>query len=367
MKISFIKLIRSLYFKIAVLTLAIFMIIGFFSVPISRFNSTDPTPNLRPIFHKEEKKFGVFKTIIITGLFIKNFPKFDMLKNHFVVDLVVWFEFNTDEVMLDIIDKFSFENGRIISKSTPDIKLKDNRTFAKYTVRVELNSTLNYYHFPLEDHHFSIVLTNHYFTPYEAIFDVSNTAFVVDPSVFVPNWSIDRLITNYGYYENYLDQVDKTKKTITPIAVFMIDFVKRGIRKAFVVFVPIFIALFLSLISFMLVLSNIVGRTTLSVSAITALLGYRFVIENMMPKVDYFTTTDHIYVILLTFAFIIFMFQTLVITKRMILTREAKEQHKQNLTKPQKEERERLHIINDVTFLVIIFLVLIFVGFVVMR
>jgi len=367
MIITFRSLIRSIYFKTIILFLTALAIAGFFAVPLTRFNSTDPIPNLKPINYEKEKEFGIFKTRVSTGLFIKNFPHFDMIKNKFIIDLVMWFEFNTDEVMLDTIDKFSFENGKIIRKSPPDIKLLKNRTFAKYTVRVELNGNLHYYHFPLEDHHLSIVVTNHFFTPYEVIFDVSNTAFVIDPSVFVANWKIDKLNTNYGYYENFLDQVDTTKKTLTPIAVFMVDFIKRGVRKAFVVFVPIFIAFFLSLISFLLMLRNIIGRTTLSVSAISALLGYRFVIENMMPKVDYFTTTDHIYVILLVLTFLIFIFQTLIVTKRMTMMRDAEGKTTVALAKLQTAEKEHMHLTNDLAFLVVIAIALILVGFVVMR
>ena len=233
-------------------------------------------------------------------------------------------------------------------------------------MRVSFNTPLNYHEFPLEDHKLSLVLSNNFFTPYEVMFVVSNTAFVSDPGIFIPNWSVDRLITNYGYYESSLDQVDKSKKALKPVAVFIIEFVKTGLRRIFIVFVPIFIAFFLSLISFFLALSNMVGRATLTLSAISALLGYRFVLENIMPKVGYFTTTDHIYIILLSLAFLIFLFQTLVVKRDGVLVKKlggngTGVKRKTTLAKA----RDRLHIIDDLAFLIIVFLLLIFIGFVV--
>lgn len=359
MDISPRRILRSIYFKSFVLVFTAVMLSFFFKSTMTKFNTTDPVYGLKPIDVVKEKEFGIFKTRVQTGIFIQNFPVFNIIKNHFVADLIVWFEFNTDEVMLSVIDKFSFESGKIIKKSPPDIKFIGNRTFAKYMVRVELNTNLNYHHFPLEDHRISVVLTNNFFTPYEVVFNVSNTAFATDPSLFIANWSIDRLVTNYGYNESVLDQVDKSKKTLKPVAVFMIECMKKGFRKIFIVFVPIFIAFLLSLFSFFLVLSNVVGRATLSVSSISALLGYRFVLENIMPKVGYFTTADYVYIILLALSFVVFVFQTLLVRRDMIILKRLKGK------KTLADIRADLRFVNDIAFVIIISLLLLFVGFVV--
>lgn len=48
----------------------------------------------------------------------------------------------------------------------------------------------------------------------------------------------------------------------------------------------------------------------MSSASLPALLGYRFVLQNLLPQVAYFTITDSIYLFLLLYCFVIFLFQT---------------------------------------------------------
>jgi len=347
------KIIHTTRFKFAFLLGSSIFLFFCFHITLSRFNSTDPEPVIQNIDVELTKKFAAFTVHVETGLYIRSFPHFSMIDNQFTADMIVWFMFDPTEITLDIIEKFSFENGTIIKKSPPDIKTYDTKTFVKYDVIVELKSNLEFYRFPLEDHKLSIILTNHFVTPYEVMFEVLTTDFVVAPNLFIANWRIKNLTTNFGIDENILNQIDLTKKIAYPKATFIIDLVKSGIRKAFIIFTPIFIIFFLALFSFFLTLGNVIGRATLSVSALTALLGYRFVIEGLMPKVGYFTTTDYIYIILLIFSFIIFVSQML-ITKFYNTAKRIRGDTQQLF--------DRYSLMKDILFIIISFLSSLILG-----
>ena len=340
-----IRIIKTIKFKFFLVSVLLASVLICFYISLSKFNTTDPDPEIELIEFTRAREFAGFTVHIETGLFIRNFSVFDMIENRFVVDMVVWFIFDPTEITMDTIGKFSFENGKIIKMSPPDIKITGDKTFVKYDVLAEFKSDLEYHRFPLEDHRFAIVLVNNFVSPQEAMFDVLATDFVVSPEIFVSNWKIKKLETHFGVDENILNQIDKSKKIAYPKATFVIDFVKAGIRKTFIIFVPIFIVFLLSLFSFFLGVPNIIGRTTLSVSALSALLGYRFVIENMMPKVGYFTTTDHVYIILLLFSFFNFIFQ-------VILTRMFSLAAKNGNQRPDKRKIEVYTITKDVVFVV---------------
>lgn len=352
------RLVWTARFKSVCMLIAISFILLSFYIALSRFNSTDPEPPVQPIDIATTRKFEAFTVHVETGLFIENFSQFDIIENEFEIDMIVWFRFNPTEITLDTIDKFSFENGRILHKSPPDIKAMDDKTFVKYNVTIEMKSDLEYYRFPLEDHKVSIVLTNHFVTPYEVTFEVLSTDFVVAPDVFIPNWKVKDLHTNFGIDENILNQIDTTKKIAFPKAVFSIDFVKSGIRKAFIIFAPIFIIFFFALFSFFLTLANTYGRTVLPATALTALLGYRFVIENLMPQVGYFTTTDYIYIILLVFSFLVFL-------SNMFITRlyNTATQSGSNT----KQLFDRFSLTKDTMFIIITYLSALILGLTIMR
>ncbi|MFC1854542.1 hypothetical protein ACFLY6_01575 [Candidatus Dependentiae bacterium] len=297
--------------KIGIVSVTIASLFLIFALALAKFNTTDKYPEFNIIDEARQREFGAFTVKVTTGMFIKNFSVFDVVRNRFVADCILWFEYNSDEIMLDTINLFSFDNGRILKKSQADIKIQGRRTIAKYDVRVEFKSLLEYHKFPLEDHRISLILTNNFVTPYEMFFHVDNAFFNTAEGIFIPNWKIRDMNTDSGYASPQLDSRDNAKKVSYPLASFTLNVEKDGIRKVLVIFLPLFLAIFLAIFSFLTGKANSRGRITLASSAMTALLGYRFVIENMLPAVGYFTTTDSIYILLLALAFSIFVYQIL--------------------------------------------------------
>ena len=286
----------------------------FFIFAIKDFKSNDPQIKLNPLFFEEKRNIMTASVTVETGLLIKNFSHFNIVGNKFVAELLAWFKFDPEEISITTIENFSFENGKIIYKSSPDTKKEDDKILVKYNVLVELNCNLDYHKFPIEDHSLSIILVNNFVPPNEVMFQVLSTNFVISQDIFLPGWKVRSLNTSFGIDEDPLNQLDKTKKTAHPKAIFIMNLEKTGARKAFIIFLPIFIAFFFALLSLFLPTKNTTGRSRLAASSVAALLTYRFIIEGMMPKVGYFTTADLVYGVLLTFAFII-LFLHVVMTK----------------------------------------------------
>ncbi len=292
------------------------------SLALTRFYTTDPLPELKAINTEVLKKLGPFAVRVNTGMFIKNFPVFDIDKNNFLIDSVIWFEFNTDEIVIDTIEKFSIDKGKIISKSPPDVKMKGDKVFVKYNVLFDLKTDLNFRRFPFEDHRIPIVLSNDFVTPDEMYYAVEVSSFQMLPNISPSGWKIQDKSVDAGYLVLNFDQQNLKMKTDNPKALFIIKFVKASLRKAFIIFIPIYFAAFLALLSFLLNISNIIGIASLTTTALTAILGYRFVIESMMPQVGYFTITDNTYLFLLFYIFIIFIIQLLIVRSYLTVSEE---------------------------------------------
>ncbi len=318
----------------------------------TRFGTADPIPDLRVKMEKvREARLSTVR--VRTGLFIKNIPLFDEIKNSFIIDSIIWFDFNHDELMLKTIEQFSIDNGKILYKSAPDIKIKDNRLFAKYNVLFEVRTDLRHYRFPFDDR-LSIILSNDFVTPDEMAFLVDRSSFDIAKDLFVSSWKIYDTNVNFGYSHLVIDQADKSTVTSAPKALFMINFVKAGFRKILIIFLPILAALFLSLCSFLMGITNSVGRLNLAIAGVTALLGYRFVIESMMPKVGYFTTTDEVYLVLLIIAFLCFMTQ-LLMTRYYVSMSEASAHDKKV---DMDNVRQFLETLNNIVFIMMMLLLL---------
>ncbi len=322
--------ITSSRFKTILLSLIIIYLPIIFQIVLKRFNTTDNVPQLKAINTEVLKKLGPFTVRVKIGMFIKNFPIFDVNKNTFLVDSVIWFEFNSDEIALDTIEKFSVDNGKITYKSPPDIKIDENKVFAKYNVLFELKTDLTFYKFPFEDHRLPIVISNDFVTPDEMFYTTDASSFRILPNIAPAGWKFSDTSVDTGFLPLEFDQQDMSKKTENPKALFVLNFIKASSRKSLIIFMPLFSAVFLSMLAFVMNAANVVGKFSLAITAVTALLGYRFVIEQMMPQVGYFTTTDAIYLFLLIFSFINFSAQLLLTRYYMVMSSAPKDDSKKN-------------------------------------
>lgn len=315
---------RNVYFK---LILFIFAIIGvFFAFYFGTKNnySQDIPLELKIMDVESRKKFGRFAATVNVGMIVKNFISIDVIKNNFLVDLTIWFDFFADEVMLETIGQFSFDNGDIIKKSSPDIRIKDNLTSVKYDVRLAFKSNMMYSNFPIENHKISIILTNNFVTPAELFFTTEDSRLSIDPSISIPDWNVLKDSTMAGYLELISDPKSSKKDvfaSVSPKVRFTMNLTRKGAKDAFVIFVPMYLVAFIGTYSFLTSVTNAAWRYLMASAPLPALLGYRFVIQNMLPQVSYFTIADSIYLFLLIYNFAIFIFQTIFQRKIYALTK----------------------------------------------
>jgi len=362
-KLNFlVSLLANFKFKMVILIVAAICIFIFFVIPLSYFNTDDVIPRLEVVDIKELERLQTryFSVKVDTGLFIKSFSVFDPISDEFTMDAIIWFEFNAGELMPDIVEKFAFSNGSILYKSPPDVKVKDDKVFIKYDTRVAFKGNLKYPKFPFNDHRVPIILTNNFVAPEEMYFQVNESSFGLSSEIVIHNWIVKDLDVEAGYTSFQLDKEDKEKKAAHPKALFIINIEKASIRRILIIFIPFFTAAFFALFSFLMGISNIRGRFSLAISAIIALLGYRFVIEQMMPKVGYFTTTDEIYSLLLIFAFVCFLFQV-IITRYFVLA--GKDFSAKKIKQSDFENKVKmLNFIKDIVFIFITLFFVISVG-----
>jgi len=299
--------------KFLVFVLLVFYIIGLFSIVLSSFRSNDPIPDVKVVGPEMRKQYRDIASSIKVGLYIRNFPTFDFSTNTFIVNAMVWFEYNKNELMLKTIDQFSFENSEIIRKSPPYVTLHGDKMLVQYDVIFQTKTDIDFTRFPLDDRRLSIILTNTYISPNEMYFDDSpgGLSFAISDKLFTFDWKVHSQRSIVGYSQLCFDQYSNNRYMLSPKAIFTINFQKLGFNKIFLIFVPLFAAIFLALFSFLMSFNNHSGKATLGLTAITMLVSYRFVIQQLSPPVGYFTLTDRIFIFFLLFSFLIFIFNVL--------------------------------------------------------
>lgn len=317
----------------------------------------DPISKVENVSIEQRKAFREFAATMKAGLLIKRFGAFEVHRNNFIIDGTLWFEFYGSQLGLDVIEKFSFIGGKILSKSAPDIKLKEDRLVVTYQIVFEVKAELNHRSFPIANHRLVIVLVNHFLTPSEMFFsdlDQANS-FIVAENVFqASDWGLHSTAIQPGLVTLGLDSHDKSKREEYPCLAFTINFIKKTFKDLLVLFIPIFAAALFSWLSLLMDISNHVGRFSLSITAVTAILGYRFVIEQASPRIGYFTILDKFYLGFLISSFFVFVYHLIMTSVWYALERKKNEQKatveaEENITM----SASTISMIRDISFVLI--------------
>jgi len=288
--------------QIFLIAINLVLVILILNKPLNTFISTDPPPQIE-VVSREKGHIGY---PVEAGMHIENFHEFDLTKNKFVLNAIVWFKFNPAVLSLDTIEKFSFEKGDILSKSEPRTKLVGNKVLARYRIKFKFTSNLDYRAFPLNSHRLYITLTNKTVSPKEMLFQASESGFTLSKNILVPGWKKTKHRVITGYSESLLDRTDPTIKIQHPVLVFEIDFMRSGIRQLLVLFIPLFFMFYLTLFSLSLGATQYTSRIGVSLGNISAFIGYRFVVEGVSPKVGYSMFIDLVFHLLLFISFFVF-------------------------------------------------------------
>ncbi|HJM68990.1 MAG TPA: hypothetical protein QGF02_03530 [Candidatus Babeliales bacterium] len=297
----------AIYIQVSVSFIATIIFVSLFYKPLTYFVSRDGNPAITR-FTEEESNSLQPKTIVKTGLYVKDFPKFDVKNNKFQFEGVLSFEYDPKEVSAEQLDSFNFERGQIVYKSKPAIRKIGNKRLTYYTIWVEFDNDMNYKRFPFDDHQLHIVFQNQQLSPDEVIFQSNNNRFIVIANRYIEAWKGINTFTTSGYVEEVLERIEKPQTTILyPRIIFSIDYSRYSLRPLFMILLPL-LGLFLILI-FSLIPTNehLYGtRLMMCTSVISALIFYLFAITPNTPKVGYMMISDFIYIYVLTCAMVIF-------------------------------------------------------------
>ena len=297
---SFLLQITTPKYQLLTQAFAIIIILISLYPRIYQFRPVDPIPPIIPITPIDIKKWGTEPTPIQTGFHIVSFKNFDINLNIFSYEGIVWFLFDPTLISLNTISKFSIMQGEITYKSNPETKLIEEKLFVRYHIRINFTCNINHRHFPLDSHQIPIVFVNESISPHEAIFIAYETDFSISPKLAITNWSILDSHTQTGYLKSDLDPLDSKKDIYSPQVIYTLDIIRNSTRGVLIIFLPLLFLFFTTFFSLSLdpkSLSASVERY--SITSITALIAYRFVIDQMSPKVGYFMLSDYLFLLFL--------------------------------------------------------------------
>ena len=205
-----------------------------------------------------------------------------------------WFEFNPLLVSLDTLSNFSFNNAEIKHISKPETrKMGQNLVLATYDIVINFNSELNYKFFPMDDHVITLVMKNNAVSPHEILFESDKRFLVLKTKIDDLGWKQFYHSIETGYVREDFNLMDKNMSIEHPAVQFSIFYARAGVKYTLILLLPMLVFIIVMLTAF----SYDPGKYFSSImvangASLSGLIAYRFVIENMSPKVGYFMLSD---------------------------------------------------------------------------
>jgi len=265
-------------------------------------------PQLEIVTPQKIAEFGGFPDIVKVGLYIDQFQKFDLIKNEFIFSGIIWFLVLPGIISLETLQKFEFQQSEILYLSPPNVELKDQELLISYNIRVKFTAPLTYIDFPVDDHRINLVFAHQFITPAEILFESSRSSFIVKSEVNSFGWTLNDREVKTGFMSANLDSTDESKNHNFPAVIFSMDFSRFGTRQLISILLPLLLIFYITVFCFSIEPLTSIG---LSTGSITAILAYRFVIENLSPKSGYFMLSDYLFFLILSACFATFFFNIL--------------------------------------------------------
>lgn len=261
-----------------------------FYIRFHMFVVHDPPAFFKPITSKNDT--------VTMGMYIRSFSIFDVIKNDFVVEGMVWFAFDSKRVNLTQIEQFDVVHGKIIHKSKPIVHQNAGETLAQFDVRISFNTALDYRLFPIDDHRIKLVITNH-FLPQGLLFSSSPNDVTIEKDLYLPGWKIHDYGVQAGLISVDLKRGTQQFTIENPQVVISFDCERTDPNLIVNILLTLILILFMSLLTF----SSREDSVLIVSVIIVALIGYRAVMLSMgPPHISYFMLSDYIYIFSITSA-----------------------------------------------------------------
>ncbi len=274
-------------YQLILMTFSLFFI--FFSIKsrIKDFFSTDKVPTI--VYEKNINKN------IKTGFYVKNFLEFDIVANKFILDGVIWFRSELGSE--NFLDKFSVGKGTLLYKSDPIIETFEDQKIYRYDVKIDFPANLTYKYFPLSDHVISFVVSNPILSAQGFNLECLAEDFKISPTLYVDGWHLSKEEVKSGTEKLPIF----TKNTGNSRLVFSLSFKQISKRTFVLILFPLLVGLLLAFLAFSVDILRFSSVLSLSTASISSIIGYRFVMESMSPKVSYFMFSDVFFLLILFF------------------------------------------------------------------
>lgn len=236
------------------------------------------------------------------GIYITSIHDIDFKQNEYTITFWLWMKYKNKD--FDFMQNLEVPHAKSVSRSFATIDSSDNRIYLLMKMQCIMKDTWRIRNFPFDRQKLRLSIENSQFDENSLVFVSDTLGKNYDPRFTLSGWTIDSCITSIGikkYETAFGDPSYKKPYSIYSSYKVIVNISRDANGLFWKMFLGMYIAFLIAYVCFYIHPDGIDSRFGLSVGALFAVIGNKYIIDSSLPESISFTLVDSLHGITLFF------------------------------------------------------------------
>lgn len=239
---------------------------------------------------------------VYTGVYITSIHDINFKDKEYNINLWLWLKYKNKS--FDFLHNLEVPQAKSVTTSFSTIDSSGNRIYLLMKLQCVMKDSWAIDNFPFDSQHLRFSIENSQFDSKSLVFAADTLGKHFDPRFTLRGWRIDSLAISTGikvYETGFGDETLKTPHTEYSNYKMKLRIDRDAMGLFWKMFLGMYVAFLIAYMCFYIHMDSIDSRFGLSVGALFAVIGNKYIIDSALPESTTFTLVDTLHGITLLF------------------------------------------------------------------
>ncbi len=247
----------------------------------------------------------VKKDTVSVGIYITSIHDIDFKQKEFVITFWLWLKYKNRD--FDFVNNLEVPQAKSVEKSFSTIDTSGERVYLQMKLQCVMKDSWKIGNFPFDEQKLRISLENSQFDASSLVFVPDTAGDHFDKRFTLRGWNIDSCIISTGkrVYETAFGLESAKQQSEYSAFKVRLSISRDGGGLFWKMFLGMYLAFLISFICFFIHADGMDSRFGLSVGALFAVVGNKYIIDSSLPESSSFTLVDTLHGITLFYILLV--------------------------------------------------------------
>jgi len=239
---------------------------------------------------------------VTTGIYITSVHDIDFKLKKYTVSFWLWLKYKNKD--FNFIENLEVPQAQTVTKSFSTIDTSDGQVYILMKLQCEMKDSWQIDNFPFDRQQLNLSIENSQFDSHAMVFVADTLGKHFDPQFTLNGWTIDKFemkTATKAYETTFGDtQLGKPHSEYSAFRV-NVDISREALGLFWKMFLGMYVAFLIAFVCFFIHTDSIDSRFNLSVGALFAVIGNKYIIDSALPESVSFTLVDTLHGLTLLF------------------------------------------------------------------